>query len=188
MRNQRKENPMTATQTQHKVVSRDEWLKARLAHLAAEKEFTRKRDELSRQRRELPWERVEKNYVFEGPNGPETLADLFAGRSQLIVYHFMLGPELGRRMQEPARSWPTTSMPPDSPGASRRDVCRGFARARCRASRHFKSAWGGASTGCRHSAPTSNAITACTSRKRNWRARSTTTTRRSVSAWRKRPA
>jgi predicted dithiol-disulfide oxidoreductase (DUF899 family) len=83
---------MTATETQHKVVSRDEWLKARLAHLAAEKEFTRKRDELSRQRRELPWERVETNYVFEGPNGPETLADLFAGCSQLIVYHFMLGP------------------------------------------------------------------------------------------------
>jgi predicted dithiol-disulfide oxidoreductase (DUF899 family) len=84
---------MTATQTQqHKVVSRDEWLQARMAHLAAEKEFTRKRDELARQRRELPWERVEKNYVFEGPNGLETLADLFAGRSQLIVYHFMLGP------------------------------------------------------------------------------------------------
>jgi predicted dithiol-disulfide oxidoreductase (DUF899 family) len=83
---------MTATQTQHEVVSRDEWLKARIAHLAAEKELTRKRDELSRQRRELPWERVEKDYVFKGPNGPQTLADLFAGRSQLIVYHFMLGP------------------------------------------------------------------------------------------------
>ena len=85
---------MTATQTQpqHVVVSRDEWLKARRAHLAAEKEFTRKRDELSRQRRELPWERVDKNYVFEGPNGPQSLADLFAGRNQLIVYHFMLGP------------------------------------------------------------------------------------------------
>ena len=84
---------MTATQTQHKFVSREEWLEARRAHLAAEKELTRKRDELSRQRRELPWERVEKNYVFEGPKGPETLADLFAGRSQLIVYHFMLGPD-----------------------------------------------------------------------------------------------
>lgn len=83
---------MTATQNQHKVVSRDEWLKARIAHLAAEKEFTRKRDELSRQRRELPWVRVEMNYVFEGPKGPEKLADLFAGRSQLIIYHFMLGP------------------------------------------------------------------------------------------------
>jgi len=83
---------MTATQTQHKVVSGDEWRKARLAHLAAEKEFTRMRDELSRQRRELPWERVEKNYVFDGPYGPETLSDLFAGRNQLIIYHFMLGP------------------------------------------------------------------------------------------------
>src|ERR1700691_5859393 len=83
---------MTATETCHNVVSRDEWLKARVAHLAAEKEFTRKRDELSRQRRELPWVRMEKNYVFEGPNGRETLAELFGGRSQLMVYHFMLGP------------------------------------------------------------------------------------------------
>jgi len=88
----RKEKTMTATQTRPNVVSRDEWLKARRAHLAAEKEFTRRRDELSRQRRELPWEKVEKNYVFEGPDGPQTLADLFAGRSQLIIYHFMLGP------------------------------------------------------------------------------------------------
>lgn len=84
---------MTATPTPHHVVSKDEWLKARTALLTAEKELTRKRDELSRQRRELPWVRVEQNYVFEGPNGPETLVDLFAGRSQLIVYHFMLGPD-----------------------------------------------------------------------------------------------
>src|SRR5690349_17032625 len=84
---------MTATQTQHKVVSRDEWLKARLVHLAAEKEFTRLRDELSRQRRELPWERVEKNYVFEGPGGRQSLAGLFENRSQLVVYHFMFNPE-----------------------------------------------------------------------------------------------
>lgn len=83
---------MTATQGRHKVVSREEWLKARIAHLAAEKEFTRRRDDLSRERRELPWERVEKDYVFEGPCGPESLADLFAGRSQLVIYHFMLGP------------------------------------------------------------------------------------------------
>jgi predicted dithiol-disulfide oxidoreductase (DUF899 family) len=82
---------MTATQT-HAVVSRNEWLKARLAHLDAEKELTRRRDELCRQRRELPWERVDKNYVFDGPGGRRTLADLFEGRSQLIIYHFMLGP------------------------------------------------------------------------------------------------
>jgi predicted dithiol-disulfide oxidoreductase (DUF899 family) len=84
---------MTATQTQHKVVSRDEWRKARLTHLAAEKELTRKRDQLSRERRELPWERVEKNYVFTAPEGPRTLADLFEGRHQLMVQHFMFAPE-----------------------------------------------------------------------------------------------
>jgi predicted dithiol-disulfide oxidoreductase (DUF899 family) len=81
----------TAVQ-QHKVVSQAEWLAARKAYLSREKEFTRLRDELSRQRRELPWERVEKQYIFETPGGSETLADLFGKRSQLIVYHFMLGP------------------------------------------------------------------------------------------------
>jgi predicted dithiol-disulfide oxidoreductase (DUF899 family) len=75
-----------------KVVSQAAWLAARKDFLAKEKEFTRLRDELSRQRRELPWEKVEKTYVFDGPKGKETLADLFDGRSQLIVYHFMLGP------------------------------------------------------------------------------------------------
>jgi predicted dithiol-disulfide oxidoreductase (DUF899 family) len=74
------------------VVSPAEWLAARKEFLAKEKEFTRLRDELSRQRRELPWEKVEKPYVFDGPNGRQTLAELFDGRSQLIVYHFMFGP------------------------------------------------------------------------------------------------
>jgi predicted dithiol-disulfide oxidoreductase (DUF899 family) len=77
---------------QHKVVSESEWIAARKEFLAAEKRFTTARDELSRQRRALPWVKVEKPYVFEDPNGKETLADLFGGRSQLIVYHFMLGP------------------------------------------------------------------------------------------------
>jgi predicted dithiol-disulfide oxidoreductase (DUF899 family) len=76
----------------HKIVPRDEWLAARKAHLADEKAFSRARDELSRRRRDLPWEKVEKRYAFDGPSGKETLADLFAGKSQLIVYHFMLGP------------------------------------------------------------------------------------------------
>ncbi len=76
-----------------KIVSHEEWLVARKAHLAEEKAFTRARDALSRKRRELPWEKVEKNYVFDVPNGKETLADLFGGKSQLIVYHFMLGPD-----------------------------------------------------------------------------------------------
>jgi len=76
-----------------KVVSREEWLVARKEHLAREKEFTRLRDQLSRERRALPWVKVEKEYLFDGPNGKETLADLFEGRSQLIIYHFMYGPD-----------------------------------------------------------------------------------------------
>jgi len=75
-----------------KVVSPAEWLAARKELLAKEKEFTRLRDELSQKRREMPWEKVEKQYVFQGANGREALADLFDGRSQLIVYHFMFGP------------------------------------------------------------------------------------------------
>lgn len=76
----------------HKVVSKEEWLAARIEHLASEKEFTRLRDQLSRQRRELPWVKVDKEYVFDGPNGKETLSELFAGRSQLLIYHFMFDP------------------------------------------------------------------------------------------------
>jgi predicted dithiol-disulfide oxidoreductase (DUF899 family) len=79
--------------TDHRVVSEDEWVGARRRLLDREKEFLRLRDQLSAERRELPWVRVEKQYVFEGPAGKETLADLFAGRSQLIVYHFMFAPE-----------------------------------------------------------------------------------------------
>jgi len=74
------------------VVSQDQWLAARKQLLKKEKEFTKLRDELSRERRELPWEKVEKQYTFQGPKGKETLAELFDGRNQLIVYHFMLGP------------------------------------------------------------------------------------------------
>ena len=77
----------------NKVVSHGEWLKARLGLLAAEKEFTRQRDALTRRRMAIPWERVEKSYQFEGPNGALSLADLFDGRSQLIVYHFMFAPD-----------------------------------------------------------------------------------------------
>ena len=77
----------------HQVVSREEWLTARRAHLEAEKALTRQRDTLLEQRRALPWVKVEKDYVFQGPAGPVSLEDLFAGRSQLFVQHFMLGPD-----------------------------------------------------------------------------------------------
>ena len=77
----------------HRVVSREEWIEARKAHLDHEKEYTRARDRLSAERRALPWVRVEKAYSFDGPNGQVTLADLFKGRSQLVVQHFMFAPD-----------------------------------------------------------------------------------------------
>ena len=77
----------------NKVISREEWLKARLELLAAEKEFMRQRDALTRRRMAMPWERVEKPYQFDGPSGALSLADLFDGHSQLIVYHFMFAPD-----------------------------------------------------------------------------------------------
>lgn len=77
----------------NKIVPREEWVAARKAHLANEKAFTKARDLLHRERRSLPWLRVDKAYSFDGPGGRESLADLFEGRSQLIVYHFMFGPD-----------------------------------------------------------------------------------------------
>jgi predicted dithiol-disulfide oxidoreductase (DUF899 family) len=77
---------------EHEIVSRDEWLAARKQHLLREKELTRLRDELSAERQSLPWVKVEKEYVFDTAQGKRTLAELFEGRSQLVVYHFMLGP------------------------------------------------------------------------------------------------
>jgi predicted dithiol-disulfide oxidoreductase (DUF899 family) len=78
--------------TEHKVSTREEWQDARNALLEREKELTRRSDELARERRELPWVRVENEYTFETDEGTKTLAELFDGRSQLIVYHFMFGP------------------------------------------------------------------------------------------------
>ena len=76
----------------HQIVSKNEWIEARKVLLKKEKEFTKLRDQLSQQRRDLPWVAVDKEYVFDGPNGKETLSELFDGRSQLIVYHFMYDP------------------------------------------------------------------------------------------------
>jgi predicted dithiol-disulfide oxidoreductase (DUF899 family) len=77
----------------HKIGSREEWLAARLDLLDAEKELTRRSDEIARQRQALPWVRVDKEYRFDTEDGPATLADLFRGNSQLLVYHFMFGPD-----------------------------------------------------------------------------------------------
>jgi predicted dithiol-disulfide oxidoreductase (DUF899 family) len=92
----------------NRIVSRDEWLTARTALLAKEKELTTLRDRLASERRALPWVKVEKKYVFDGPNGRVTLADLFDGRSQLFIKHFMMAPgQTGQCVD--ARSRSTTS-------------------------------------------------------------------------------
>jgi predicted enzyme related to lactoylglutathione lyase len=101
----------------HKIVSHDEWTKARKALLAKEKEFTQARDRLSAERRALPWVKVDKTYVFDTPSGLKTLADLFDGRSQLLVYHFM------RELLLPRRSFRWRQHPPRS---ARRDLRRRF--------------------------------------------------------------
>ena len=115
-----------------RVGSREEWLAARTELLAEEKELTRRSDELARKRQALPWVAVDKDYTFETDDGTKTLADLFDGRSQLLVYHFMFGPT--------ADGWPGRGLPGllvhrgqsrrrrrPSP-AARRDVCRRLPR------------------------------------------------------------
>jgi predicted dithiol-disulfide oxidoreductase (DUF899 family) len=89
---------------QHKVVSHADWVEARKRFLTEEKEFTRRRDQLSASRRELPWELVTKEYTFDGPNGRVTLAEMFDGRSQLAIYHAMFNPETAN---PPQTSWTT---------------------------------------------------------------------------------
>ena len=96
---------------QHKVVSHDEWLKARQKHLQKEKEFTRLRDQLTRERQHLPWELVEKMYTFEGERGRQSLADVFDGRSQLVVYHAMFNPDTAGRTRPTRAMRPASSAP-----------------------------------------------------------------------------
>jgi len=88
----------------HEVVSHEEWVAARKKHLADEKAFTKKRDQLSQARRDLPWELVDKKYEFEGAGGSRTLADMFDGRGQLVIYHAMFNPETAG----PQTSWTKT--------------------------------------------------------------------------------
>jgi predicted dithiol-disulfide oxidoreductase (DUF899 family) len=101
----KRRQPKGSIMEDHPVISHDDWLAARLELLTAEKEFTKLRDKLSQQRRELPWERVEKAYTFEGTKGRQTLAQLFEGRSQLIIYHAMF---------DPAHATPSTTWTKDA--------------------------------------------------------------------------
>src|SRR6266851_1060835 len=96
----------TSSVVAHNVVSHEEWIAARKKHLAKEKEFTHLRDQLTRERRELPWELVDKDYTFEGESGKVSLQDLFDGRSQLVVYHAMFNP---------ATAGPNTTYTVDAP-------------------------------------------------------------------------
>jgi len=151
----------------HKIVSETEWVESHKAFLAKEKELTRQRDELSRQRRELPWVKVAQEYIFDGPNGRRTLADLFDGRSQLIVYHFMFGPGW-------AEGCPSCSMSGDHMDSTlahlvQRDVTL-MAVSVHRSTRYkpSKSAWGGVSRGYPPSAPTSTVTTTSHSPKKKW--------------------
>ena len=142
------------TMTEHKTGTREEWLAARLELLEAEKELTRRSDELARQRQELPWVRVDKEYRFETDEGTASLADLFRGRSQLLVYHFMFGPDytagcpscsaIADGFNGSASTSPTTT--------SRCARCRGL---RWRRYRPTSGGWAGASRGRRRSAATS---------------------------------
>ncbi len=95
--------------TDHKVVSREEWQAARDELLQREKEHTRMADELARQRRELPWVAIEKEYRFDTDDGTRTLAELFDGRSQLLLYQFMFGPSHARRGAWSTCRWPMAS-------------------------------------------------------------------------------
>jgi len=105
---------------QPRIVSRDEWLAARKQFLSKEKELTQLRDRLSVERRALPWVRVDKPYLFEGPNGKATLGDLFAGRSQLVIYHFMFGP--GWEQGCPTCSWAADNIDGNVVHLNARDV------------------------------------------------------------------
>ena len=149
----------------HKIVSESEWVAARKAHLAVEKKFTEARDELSRQRRELPWVKVDKPYVFDGParQGDAGRAVRRAQPADRLSLH--VRPGLGTRLPEllvPLRSlrrrhrctWRSATSP-----------CSRFRARRCRRSKRSRSGWDGASSGCRHSAAISIATTTCRSRK-----------------------
>jgi predicted dithiol-disulfide oxidoreductase (DUF899 family) len=112
--------PEESEMSQPRIVSRDEWLAARKQLLSKEKELTYLRDRLSAERRALPWVRVDKPYLFEGPSGKETLGGLFEGRSQLVIYHFMFGP--GWEQGCPSCSWAADNIDGNVVHLNARDV------------------------------------------------------------------
>ena len=161
----------------HPVVSSDQWIAERKALLAREKELTHLRDQIARERRALPWVRVEKDYVFDTPEGPRTLADLFEGRRQLLVQHFMFGAGLGAGLPELLLHGRPHRRHERAPGASRRHASWPSRARRWPRSSASASAWAGSSSGCPRTAATSTTTSASASRRKRWpAARSTTTT------------
>ena len=164
------------TMTTHKTGTREEWLAARLELLEAEKELTRRSDELARQRQELPWVRIDKAYRFETDEGSASLADLFRGRSQLLVYHFMFGPDY--KAGCPSCSAIADGFNGFAVHLANHDVmlwrCRGR---RSRSCRRTSGGWGGRFPGRPRSAATSTSTsTSGSPRSSSARAASNTTT------------
>src|SRR6516164_8459881 len=162
---------------QHRIVSHDEWLALRKQLLVKEKEFTRRRDQLAAERRALPWVKVEKPYVFDGPDGKETLADLFGGHSQLIIKHFMFGPGWSEGCV--GCSFGQDHVDGILVHLKHRDVSYVPSRVRrCRKSKPSKSEWAGRSNGYRPLAAISISTSMSRSGRRKLpRARFITTTK-----------
>ena len=149
---------------EHPVGTHDEWLAARRALLVREKELTRLSDEIAAQRMALPWVRVEKDYVFDTEDGPRTLTELFDGRSQLLVYHFMFGPDWDAGC--PSCSFAADEFDRGIVHLEQRDVtmiC--VSRAPSRSWRRTSGGWAGASRGRRRCAATSTSTSASRSRR-----------------------
>ena len=156
----------TRTVDNPKIVSREEWLVARKKLLAREKQLTRERDAVAAERRQLPWVKVEKNYVFDGPNGKVTLADLFNSKSQLIIYHLMFGPDWQEacpscsfNMDHTDRHWCISR---SATCRSRPFLARPFPK-----SKPSRSAWAGDLTGFPQTATISTETITCFSPKTN---------------------
>src|SRR5215470_3883389 len=169
----------TRTVDNPKIVSRDEWLAARKKLLAREKHLTHERDAIAAERRQLPWVKVEKNYVFDSAGGKKTLADLFDGKSQLIVYHLMFG----RSGKKPAPAALSTWIIRTEHWCILRSATfplRRFPERPCPKSKPSRSAWDGSLIGFRPTEVISTMTTMCHSLRSNWpKARSNST----LSSW-----
>ena len=149
----------------HNVVSREAWIAARKAHLAHEKELTQARERLNEERRALPWVKVDKDYVFDGPGGQMTLADLFKGRSQLVVQHFMFAPDWDEGCK--SCSFWADGFERMIPHLAARDTTLvAISRAPLKSSPRSRRGWAGPSTGCRRAITISTTIMRCRSRRR----------------------